>query len=318
MKRGKLISAGIFALSILGGATIPVAGQQGGPVPSFKSGIDLVRISAVVRDRRGRFVPDLRVHDFDVLDDGHQRPIVDFRSDLAGVSVAVLLDVSGSMEGRLANAREAATHLLSWLELDRDEAAVFAFDTRLVQLTPFTNGLHALPQELSLMTPFGATSLNDAVAETARRLANREGKRRGIVVFSDGQDTWSKLRASEVAALASRVDVPIYVIGVVPSIDNPAADNFSVARDHSPLAGPLNELSSKTGGRTFVASTSSDRSIAARQVIDELRHQYLFAFESSGTPGWHPLEIRAHRKDLSVRARSGYIAGQSRPNSSFD
>jgi hypothetical protein len=62
-----------------------------------------------------------------------------------------------------------------------------------------------------------------------------------------------------------------------------------------------------------VASTPGQRSIAAREIIDELRHQYLIAFESSGKPGWHPLVVRARKKDLIVRARSGYIAGQLRP-----
>jgi hypothetical protein len=63
-----------------------------------------------------------------------------------------------------------------------------------------------------------------------------------------------------------------------------------------------------------VASTPAQRSAAAHQIIDELRHQYLIAFESSGNPGWHPLVVRARQKDLTVRARSGYIAGQSRPS----
>jgi VWFA-related protein len=317
MKRSKIISAALVAVAACALGDI-AAGQQEPPVASFKSGIDLVRVSAVVRDKKGRFVPDLAVHDFEVFDDGLRKPIVDFRSDLSGVSVALLLDVSGSMEGRLGVAREAATHLLSWLEPERDEAAVFAFDTRLVQLAPFTTGLHALPEELSLMTPFGATSLNDAIAETARRLEAREGHRRGVVVFTDGRDNWSKLSPSEAAAIASRVDVPVYIIAVVASIDNPAAQNFAVLPDHSALAGPLKELASSTGGRSFVASSAADRSLAARQVVDELRHQYVLAFESSGIPGWHPLVVRANRKDLVVRARSGYSAGQSRPNSSFD
>ena len=53
---------------------------------------------------------------------------------------------------------------------------------------------------------------------------------------------------------------------------------------------------------------------AAIDLIEELRHQYLIAFESSGAPGWHPLVVRARNKDLTVRARSGYVAGQSRPS----
>src|SRR5581483_6945076 len=100
-----------------------------------------------------------------------------------------------------------------------------------------------------------------------------------------------------------------------PSIDNPTADVATTSAERSPLAGPLADLATWTGGHVFVSSTPGQRSIAARQIIDELRHQYLIAFESSGSPGWHPLVVRAIDKDLTVRARSGYIAGQSRPNS---
>jgi uncharacterized protein with von Willebrand factor type A (vWA) domain len=75
-----------------------------------------------------------------LLDHTHLQP------DVAGVSVAVLFDVSGSMEGRLPDAREAATHVLSWLDVSRDEAAVFTFDTHLDERTPFTTGLRALPE----------------------------------------------------------------------------------------------------------------------------------------------------------------------------
>jgi len=116
-----------------------------------------------------------------------------------------------------------------------------------------------------------------------------------------------------VSAIASSIDVPVYVVGVVASIDNPSADTSASARP--PFIGPLNDLSTWTGGHLFVVSTPAQRSLAARQIIEELQHQYLIAFESSGKPGWHPLVVRARDKDLVVRARSGYIAGQSRPNS---
>jgi len=86
--------------------------------------------------------------------------------------------------------------------------------------------------------------------------------------------------------------------------------------ERSALAGPLADLANWTGGHVFAVSTPGQRSIAARQIIDELRHQYLIAFESSGNPGWHPLVVRARQKDLVVRARSGYMAGQSRPSES--
>jgi len=293
-----------------------LAGQEPAapPVATFKAGVDLVRISAVVRDQKGRFVRDLAAKDFEILDAGRPRRIADFRNDLAGVSLALLFDASGSMEARLADAREAADHVLSWLDAGRDEAAIFTFDTQLQEMTPFTVGLKTLPREMASVTPFGATSLHDAVAQTARRVGSREGRRRAVIVFTDGNDNASHLQPREVSAIASAIDVPVYVFGIVASIDNPSADERTSTTLHSALAGPLADLASWTGGHVFVASTPAQRSLAARQIVDELRHQYLLAFEASGNPGWHPLVVRARDKELTVRARSGYVAGRY-PNS---
>ena len=134
-------------------------------------------------------------------------------------------------------------------------------------------------------------------------------------MFTDGTDNASRLTPAEVSAIASAIDVPVYIFGIVPSIDNPYAE----ARRTRPSSIGVRRSAGRSrrlDGRTvFVASTPGQRSIAARQIIDELRHQYLIAFESSGKPGWHPLVVRARNKDLIVRARSGYIAGQSRPTS---
>src|SRR5262245_46888625 len=101
MKRGRLIIVGY----VVAAATVAVAQQppatmsQQPPTATFRSAVDLVRVSAVVRDHKGRFVRDLTERDFEVLDRGQTRPIAEFRRDLSGVSVALLFDVSGSMEG---------------------------------------------------------------------------------------------------------------------------------------------------------------------------------------------------------------------------
>src|SRR4051794_32149896 len=86
------------------------------PVAPFKASVDLVRMTAVVRDRKGRFVQDLVARDFEVLDNGRPQRILDMRRDLSGVSVALLFDVSGSMQAQLPHAREAATQVLSWMD----------------------------------------------------------------------------------------------------------------------------------------------------------------------------------------------------------
>jgi Ca-activated chloride channel family protein len=317
MARTRLINIGGAMLAAVAISAFTVSAQQPSPstppVATFKSSVDLVRLSAVVRDKKGRFVRDMSVHDFEIVDGGVTRRIAEFRHDDSAVSIALLFDVSGSMEARLGHAREAAEHILSWLNLEGDEAAVFTFDTRLEEVTPFSTGLQHLPSEMQSVMPFGATSLNDAVARTAEKVATREGLRRAVVVLTDGRDTSSRLTPGEVSGIASSIDVPVYVIGIVPSIDNPSADTSATTYERSALTGPLSDLATWTGGRAFVASTIAERSQTARQIVDELRHQYLIAFESSGNPGWHPLVVRMKDRDLTVRARSGYIAGQSRP-----
>jgi Ca-activated chloride channel family protein len=287
--------------------------QQLEQVPTFRSSVDLVRVTAIVRDHKGRFVQDLTVHDFEVLDGGERRPIAEFSRDSSGVSVALLFDVSGSMEGKLPNAREAAEDVLSWLDPTRDGAAIFTFSTRLDEVVPFTEGLKVLPASMGSMVPFGETSLHDAIAQTAKRAGAREGRHRAVVVLTDGNDNASRLTPLEVSDIASEIDVPVYLFGIVPLIDNPASELSTVLVARSAIAGPLAELAARTGGHMFMASSPVQRSGAARQIVDELRHQYLIAFESNGNPGWHGLVVRARQKDLTVRARNGYMAGQALP-----
>ena len=313
MTRHKLSTTVALLVAAMAGEGWAQTAPQGSETPqaTFKSSVDLVRVSAVVRDRRGRFVRDLSARDLEVIEAGQVRPITDFAVDSAGTSVALLFDVSGSMEGGLVHGREAARQLLSRLESWRDEAAVFAFDTALVEVAGFTNELERLVEHFGVVAPFGATSLYDAVARTAERLEAR-ARRSAVVIFTDGNDNASRMNPSDVAAVASAIDVPVYVFGIVSAIDNPTA-SIAVSPGRSSFVGGLADLARQTGGHVFVASTPLDRAAAARQIADELRHQYLIAFESSGKPGWRPLVVRARSKDLTVRARNGYIAGQSRP-----
>jgi len=232
MTRGKLITAAVAAAITIGLGGREIGGQTP-QVPAFKGGVDMVRVAAVVRDRKGRFVQDLTARDFEVTESGKPKAIADFRTDIAGVSIAILFDVSGSMEGHLVNAREAARHVLSWLDESRDEAAVFTFDTHLDEVVPFRAGLKDLPASLNAQVPFGATSLHDAIALTAKRVGAREGRRRAVVVLTDGADNASHLKPAEVSAAASAIDVPVYIFGTVPSIDNPNEETATNSAERS-------------------------------------------------------------------------------------
>ena len=119
----------------------PVASTKTAPAVSFRSSINLVSISAVVRDRRGRVMQSLRGDDFQVYDGGVRRQVVDVRADSnAPASVALLVDGSGSMRLGLAQAfsRQISSELLSGLNPSRDTAALLSFDTRLLTLCEFT------------------------------------------------------------------------------------------------------------------------------------------------------------------------------------
>jgi len=272
--------------------------QEPSSTPVFRSSVEMVSMAAVVRNRQGRIVSSLSRDDFEVFDAGSRRPIVDLRADKsAPASVALLVDSSGSMGvGRtLEAARLAAHEVLEALDASRDEAALLTFDSRLLELQPFTRDFEPIRTRLEDLDAFGTTSLYDAIAQTARRIASKARARRAIVVFTDGADTSSALKPAEVSGIASSIDVPVYVF----------------ALDGTRTDGPLADLARWTGGDYFIAGERTLAAAGIRQLVDELRHQYVLAFEPAGSSGWRRVEIRTRRPGLTVRARSWYLAGTS-------
>lgn len=295
--------------------TLPPGADSQPPAPVFRSSVELVSVAAVVRDRRGHVVRDLSREDFQVFENGRPRRIVEFAPAEDGpVSVALLVDVSGSMAvGDNLNAgRQAVNHLAAWMRPGQDEVALFTFDSRLQSKQDFTTDPDEVLRSLAKLGAFGVTSLYDAIGETAQKLGERSTKRRAIVVLTDGLDNNSRQTAAQVSALASGTDVPVYVIAVVSAIDHDQAAAVAEGQLTSG-AGSLANLAWWTGGNYYVVSTAAQASVSARQLLAELRHQYVLAFESSGAAGWKPLDIRMRRPELTVRARSGYFS-RERPN----
>jgi Ca-activated chloride channel homolog len=180
------------------------------------------------------------------------------------------------------------------------------------EVAPFTVDTRALQGALGEVDPFGATSLHDAIAEAAKRAASRAGRRRAVVVITDGVDTASGLTPGQVSGIASAIDVPVYIIATVLPIDHQGREGALPRQTPTGPDGTVEDLAAWTGGAFYYASTPADTSNAARQVLDELRQHYVIAFEPAAGSGWRPLEIRTRDKEHVVRARSGYIAGGSR------
>ena len=278
--------------------------------PTFKSAATVVTIPASVRTSQGRPLPGLRKEDFEVLDNGEPRPIIGLSETHASLTLALLVDTSGSMAGgvKLGMVRHAFDSVLPHLRVGRDEASVFAFDSQLRQLRPFTSDPDTLRSALREIEPYGTTSLYDATAAAARVLADRTTSHKAIILFTDGTDTSSRLDAAGVSALASSTGVPVYVVVAVPPVDQRTMVEESKSGAGAKGA-DLRHLADWTGGLLVFATDYEEMTRSASTVLDELRHQYVLAINPARAPEWRRLEVRVRNKEAVVRARSGYYGG---------
>jgi VWFA-related protein len=226
----------------------------------------------------------------------------------------LLADFSGSMDvaEKKAMAMESIWHLLNWLTAGKDEVSLYAFDRQIREVQAPTPAPGQVLEHLKGMTPFGETSLFDAIAETGKMVASGGEGRRAVVALTDGADNASRMTPVEVSMLASSIDVPVYIVLVTSRLERAGDTLLNADQLKGMLDGPIGNLARWTGGDTFIVSAPAQASAAARQIVTELRHQYLIAFEPDPRPGWHPIELRTQKDNAVVRTRSGYVVhGQS-------
>ena len=307
----------ITVLAIASQASLSLLAQDA-PVATFKTGIDLVSVSAVVRDKKGRVVRSLTPKDFVVMDGGAQRKIVELHADeTAPASVALLVDGSGSMAvgASLDSSRHICQLVLTTLDEKKDDAALLSFDTRLLTLRDFTGRFENIRSGLGDLQAFGQTSLYDAIAGASAVVAQRARNRRAVIVLTDGADTASQYTPQEVAWIASTIDVPVYVFAVAQTT-TPEEAAKEVAKEKAKESekstvpmNPLAELARATGGDYFIAGSPALAVNGIIRLVEELRHQYLIAFEPSTASGMRQLEIKTRKNDLRVSARRWYTSG---------
>ena len=296
------VFAAFFAFALAMALSAPLTAQaQQDQQPLFRASVDVVTISAVVRDKQGRFVPGLTKDDFTVLDNAQKRPIIEFQADDNGpISVALLIDASGSMRHFSSLCRRVGEILLMQLNDRSDDVSLMSFDSRLVRHGGFTNDFALFRSALHEVENWGASSIYDAIAGAADVVHHHTRKRRAVVVVTDGHDNWSTMSPAEVASIASTIDVPVFVLAVTPRAED--------AADASAIGGGLAEIARATGGEYFAADSETRQARALGRVVAELRHQYLIAIEPVRAKGLRALEIQTHKSSLKVRARQWYSA----------
>ena len=167
----------------------------------FKSGVELINVTATVSDASGRFVPGLRQEDFIVYEDDQLVDVTHFSAERVPVSLGIAVDTSGSMAGQKIQEAQAALDRFLFELLDKeDQIFLYRFSSRPVLLQDWTRDRQLLSRALGRLTPNGGTAMYDAVADAIPLAQKGEHRKKALLVISDGNDTASATDIREVKA----------------------------------------------------------------------------------------------------------------------
>jgi VWFA-related protein len=268
--------------------------------------VDLVSLQATVHNRAGGDVSDLHEQNFEVYEDGVRQRIRLFRHEDVPVTVGLIIGHSGSMRRKLAHVTAAARTFVQSSN-PQDQMFVVNFNEKVAFGLPETIRFSDRPDELARaisQTPVtGETALYDAIAKAHERLKEGTLDKQVLIVISDGGDNASKHKLPEVLKLLDQSRALVYTIGIFGADD----------ADRKPAV--LRRLARATGGEAFFPGELDHVVAVCADIARDIRHQYTIGYVASGNPkpgAWRGIRVVAHaagKGRLSVRTRSGYIAG---------
>lgn len=306
----RVLRGEVLPVFLIAAITVPaIFAQQ----PAFRVSTDAVYVAATVVAKDGTLVTDLGKNDFEVRDNGVERPIAVFRNDPIPFSIVIMLDVSGSMIENLSLMRAGVEELVRQFQ-PGDRANIGTFAGLPVVAPHFSSNPKALLSLVSAsMSGVGApcfapgrgaagrivynagTAVWDAIAcgiKTA--YAEAETPRRAVVIVTDVMDNMSDTSPREVRDRAEELGIMVYGIGMrgMEGYEMPA----------------LRDLAERTGGGSFLLTNSADLPKTFARIADELRHQYVFGFSpTTAADPRHKIEVRTRRPDASVHFRQVYV-----------
>jgi VWFA-related protein len=301
IRRAVVTTAALATLAL--SASAPVTGQEPPQIKPFvlEVEVDVVSVTAVVFDKKGRFIRDLGTEDVQLYEDGVPQEVDYFReassdeAERVPLSVVLALDTSGSMNQSMRFLQEAVLNFVYKLE-EVDTAMVVSFNDSVKGSAEFTGDLDRLERFVDGLQPWGGTSLYDAIHYALNRIRDEPG-RKAVIVFSDGADTTSMMGDKEVVDYARAVEATVYCIGFK-----------GMGRGGSPR-GFLKKIASETGGQFFSPGNIGDLIKVFNEISDELKNHYLLAYtpkrEADGS--WREIELKVSRPDVKVRVRKGYF-----------
>ena len=304
-----------FALVVLAalvaGAAVEIDAQRA----AFKSGVDMVPLTVTVTDGRGQYVSNLAGTDFTVFEDGVQQQLSFFASEQVALDLALVLDVSGSMNVNMPLVKKAARGLVA--SLRPGDRATIAAVRNAVGIPQGLTTDHALVEAaIQGLTASGDTALYDGLyvvlKELARaRVGTTEIRKQTLVVLSDGLDTASRLSFDDVKDLAGRVGVNIYVIAI-PASTRPTKRNLLSGR-FLQAEFAMKSLARESGGRSFFPQTVHELPNVYSEIGNELANQYELGYLPQRVVtdrGFRRVSVQV--TNAVARTRTGYYADAGR------
>jgi VWFA-related protein len=304
----------LVALTLVAPAVSQEPPAQG---QTIKSQVTLVNLFATVRDKNKRIVGDLKQEDFKIEEDAQDQKIAFFSKEVAlPITMAMLLDVSGSEQRMIGAIQEAGSSFLHRVLRKGDEALVMSFASDVDLLSDFTDDRAQLDRavhhaQISIPDqgmrggnpgPVGSrhitgTALYDAIYLACSEKLNTEAGRKAIVLVTDADDQGSKVRIEEAIEAAQRTDTVIHILLVA---------DFGGAN-----MGAAKKLSEETGGRVISANSEKKLMQAFDEISEELRSQYTLGYYPSNAARdgkFRKVKVETNNHDLKVLTRKGYYA----------
>jgi Ca-activated chloride channel homolog len=321
----------------------PAEGDDQNDKFRFRTGVELINVTATVTDSSGRYISGLKQDDFVVYEDGQPQTITHFSAERVPVSLGIALDTSGSMVGeKFQHAQEALDRFLYDL-LDReDEVFLYRFSNDPILEQGWTTNRDRISGALRRIVPRGGTAMYDTVAEAVPLAQQGRNRKKALLVISDGNDTNSQTDVSEVKQLIRETEVLVYAIGIDgeddrrtnggwtsrppvqlpwpfpgsrrrpswPSPQSPGGMRGGPRSDDRVNVTALREMTDDSGGRTEIVRTGRDLGPATANIADELSQQYFFAYPAGARKDgrWHSIRVEVRDGRYKVRARRGYVA----------
>jgi Ca-activated chloride channel family protein len=259
--------------------------------------VNLIELPVSVSDATGAPIGGLEQKNFSVFENDKPQEITSFNfAANLPIAVGVLLDHSGSMDKRIDEARSAAVTFFKSILRKDDRAFFAAFASDPTRNAPFVSDISILEAQVAGMPKAaGGTSLYDAIVTGLYRFRGLQG-RKALIVITDGEDTTSRLSWDDMLAYVRSSRVPVYFIAIGLGMFNGG--------------GSMKTIAAESGGLAYFISGTRQLADTYKQLENELRSQYLIAYQSETTKkdsAYRSVLVKVDRPDAKVRTIRGYI-----------